>query len=76
MHTQVRKGWNPIPFRVWIAWMGLSLSATVGVVIFLYQNFETKDSFDQYKQEQLRFEDELIRRLDRIENKLDQSNHK
>lgn len=73
-HVQVKKSsWNPFPMRIWLAWMGATMSAAVVIVIFLYQNFQTKDAFSEYKQEQYRFETDLVKRLERIEDKIDRS---
>jgi hypothetical protein len=42
-----------------------------GITVFFYVNFETKDAFAEYKSEQIRIQDELFKRLDRIEDKID-----
>ena len=64
--------WNPFKLTQWITWLSAILVAAVGLTSFLFVNFTTKASFDEAKQEKERFDEQLIKRLDRIEDKLDQ----
>lgn len=72
MSYSAKKVWNPFSVDIWIAWLGATAIGVAGITTFFYFNFETKDSFADYKQSQTQSENELIKRLDRIENKLDQ----
>jgi hypothetical protein len=56
----------------WVSWLMGSIMGVISVVIFLYGNFLTKESFADYRNEHQRFEAEIMRRLERIEEKLDQ----
>jgi hypothetical protein len=67
-----KKAWNPFSVDLWIAWIAATGVGVAGITTFFYVNFETKDSFADYKQSRLQSEEELIKRLDRIEDKLDQ----
>jgi hypothetical protein len=53
------------PMVTWIAWLGATLVAAVTYTAFAYTNFETKDSARESKSD-------IVQRLDRIENKLDE----
>lgn len=48
----------------WVAWIGATLTACIGLTSFAYQNFETKDSANEKKSD-------FVLRLTRIEDKLD-----
>lgn len=64
--------WNPFGIKQWLAWIGATATGVGGLTIFLFVNFETKESFASYKQSQERFDKELSDQLMRIENKIDQ----
>lgn len=53
---------------------GLALAFTL--IAYAHNNFSTKDSVRTLSQSQERREDIIIRRLDRIENKLDKVIHR
>lgn len=57
--------WNPFSLSQWIAWMGATLIAVIGLTSFVYAEFQTKADSDKA-------ENRLERRLERIENKQDQ----
>lgn len=57
--------------KTFASWMIALISAIAGAVIFLYVTFETKDQFADYRADQIHYEQELTKRLDRIEDKLD-----
>jgi hypothetical protein len=65
------KTWNPFSTEIWIAWLGATAVGVAGMTTFLYFNFETKDSFADYKQNQSQTQEEIIKRLDRMEDKID-----
>jgi hypothetical protein len=67
------KSWNPFSADIWIAWLGATAIGVAGITTFFYMNFETKESFANYRSERERFEDDVQRRLERIEDKLDQA---
>lgn len=64
--------WNPFTIDQWIGWIIGSMVGIASAAVFLYMNFQTKDSFADYKIERQHFETELSRRLERMEDKLDQ----
>lgn len=56
-------------------WMTLTLwfvSATAATVIFLYVNFVSQATLEDYRQHQIQVNQNLEKRLERIEDKLDQ----
>jgi len=55
----------------WITWMGGLVIALTCALSFLYLNFETKASFQEYKETRNRMEDLIYQRLGQIENKID-----
>lgn len=63
--------WNPLSIEQWVAWLGATVVAAVGITSFFYVNFETKDAFAEYKQEQEQIQQDLFKRLYRIEDKID-----
>ena len=63
--------WNPFSVETWIAWLGATSVAAVSATIFFYMNFETRDSFADYKANQISIQDDIIKRLDRMEDKID-----
>jgi len=65
------RNWNPFSIDQWVAWLGATMVGVAGITVFFYVNFETKDAFAEYKSEQIRIQDELFKRLDRIEDKID-----
>lgn len=57
----------------WIAGC-FALAIGVGALTsFFYVNFQTKESFDEYKESQLLFQEAVDRKLERIEDKLDRA---
>lgn len=64
------KNWN-LNFDQWMAIAGSLIIVTVSAITFLYLNFETKESFNQYRENETRLEERLEDHLERIENKLD-----
>lgn len=65
------KDTSPFTTELWIAWLGATAVGVAGMVTFLYLNFETKDSFAQYKEQQVEMQAEVVKRLDRLEDKID-----
>lgn len=63
---------NPFSFKTWVTWVCVAITGMVGVTSFCYTTFETRDAFALDKESRNRYEDEMNKRLDRIENKLDQ----
>lgn len=60
--------WSPI----WVTWLVASAAGVAAATSFFYMTFETKKEADQVRTDQVRFEDELLKRIDRIESKVDQ----
>ena len=56
--------WNPFSMGQWIAWMGATLVAVVGLTSFVYAEFETKKEAEKA-------ENRIEKRLERIETKQD-----
>lgn len=56
--------WNPFSIGQWLAWMGATLMAVIGLTSFVYAEFQTK-------KESEKAEGRLEKRLERIENKQD-----
>lgn len=56
---------NPFSVEQWITWVVATLVAAVTMMVFFYTNFETKSDSDETNAV-------IEKRLDRIENKLDQ----
>lgn len=48
----------------WVQWIGATLVATVSGMVFLFTTFDTKAGTKEFK-------DEIMRRLERIEDKID-----
>lgn len=67
-----KKVWNPFSVDLWIAWIAATGVGVATMTTFIYSNFETKESFSEYRQSQTVSQEEMIKRLDRIETKLDQ----
>ena len=65
------KTWNPFSIEQWIAWCVATGIGVAGITTFFYMNFQTKDSFNEYKEGQIDFQESLERRLDRMEDKID-----
>lgn len=65
------RAYNPISFDIWIAWIAATGVAVAGITVFFYMNFQTKDAFADYRNERSRQDESLIKRLDRIEDKID-----
>jgi hypothetical protein len=65
------KTWNPLSIEQWVAWLGATSIAAVSMTVFFYSNFETKSETQAYHDSEIRFHEQLEKRLDRIENKLD-----
>lgn len=63
---------NPFSLEQWIGWLVASAVGVGGLAAFLYMNFQTRESFVDYRTEHERFEVEIVRRLERIEDKVDQ----
>lgn len=55
---------NPFGMSQWIAWISASVVAAATLSAFAYTNFQTKENAKEFK-------DDIEKRLDRIENKLD-----
>lgn len=72
MSTIVKKEWNPFTLEQWLSWLGATVIAAVSMMGFLYGHFQTRENFDVYKDNQKEFQAALDKRLDRMENKLDQ----
>jgi uncharacterized protein Yka (UPF0111/DUF47 family) len=52
-------------FEIWVAWLAATVTASITLTAFAYTNFETKDHSKEAQ-------DNLVKRLDRIEEKIDQ----
>lgn len=63
--------WNPFSAETWVAWLGATAVAVAGATAFFYLNFETRDSFADYKADQTQVQNEIVKRLDRMEDKID-----
>ena len=57
--------WNPFSISQWLAWMGATLIAVIGLTSFVYAEFQTKVESEKA-------EVRIEKRLERIENKQDQ----
>lgn len=55
---------NPFSITQWLIWFAAAIGATFGAFNFLYGTFETKDNAQVH-------EGFVVKRLDRIENKVD-----
>lgn len=65
------QSWNPISFDIWVAWLAATAVAVAGATIFFYMNFQTKEAFGEYRNERSHQDEALVRRLERIEDKID-----
>ena len=63
--------WNPFTVNQWVAWIASTCIGVAGITSFFYINFETRDAFAEYREEQDRKQEEVSKRLDRIEDKID-----
>lgn len=63
---------KPIPTEQWIAWMIGFITLTGTIVVFFYVNFISRTHFEEYKQGQSLLSQSLEKRLERMEDKLDQ----
>lgn len=52
----------------WFCAMGVGIAT---LTTYFFQTFETKDSFNDYRMSQERYDAEIIKRLDRMDSKLD-----
>lgn len=57
--------------KVWVPWIAASVASMVALTSFCYLTFETKDEAHQAQEARDRYEEAMIKRLDRIEDKLD-----
>lgn len=63
---------SPFSTETWIVWLITFMSLTGTGIVFLYLNFQTKSSSEEMRQTQARVDDLFLKRLERIEDKLDQ----
>lgn len=56
----------------WMVWLLSFITITGGCIVFIYANFETRVTADENKQSQSRIDEVILKRLDRMEDKLDQ----
>lgn len=70
-----KKDWNPFGAATWIAWLGATLMAGISMVTYAFEMFETKsEAKSQYEVTQKIVDDhheDLVKRMDRLENKVD-----
>lgn len=72
-HTHTVKN---VPIDQWLTWIITVAGLTCTIVIFLYVNFLSKSSFEEFKQADIQYRSQLNesfqKRLERMEDKLDQ----
>jgi hypothetical protein len=56
----------------WIAWWAATTIAVISACAYFYTTFLTHTSFSEYRDAQTLYLNSLDKRLERIENKLDQ----
>lgn len=60
------------PVIEWIIpWLAATAVGVAGLTTFVYMNFQTKEAFAEYRSQRNLQDDGLIKRLDRIEDKID-----
>ncbi len=59
----------------WISWGGALIVSSIAAVVFLFNTFVTSLAFNSYKEDQIEISQMTIKRLDRIETKLDEVLH-
>jgi len=55
---------NPFTIPQWIAWLGATVAAAISMMVYIASTYETKEHQKENR-------DQIERRLERMENKLD-----
>lgn len=69
--SQDNNNWNPFSMEQWVAWVAATSIGVAGITSFFYVNFETKSSAAEYKDDQNRFQEDVFKRINRLEDKID-----
>jgi uncharacterized membrane protein len=70
------KEWNPFGAATWIAWLGATVFAALTITVYAYAVFETKEESKAKQAATQAIIDvhhvDVVQRMDRMENKVDQ----